>query len=242
MNALFQNRKILITAGPTREAIDPVRYVSNHSSGKMGYAIAKALLDKGATVFMVSGPVSIELKHKNLKIIRVNSATEMYLACCHFFEEVDAAIFAAAVADYRPEKISENKIKKECDAFTIKMVKNIDTAYEFGKIKSRNQFSVGFALETNEEIKHAAEKLRKKNFDMVILNSMNDAQATFGYDTNKITIIKSDFTCTEYSLKSKTEVAEDIVFELSSALQALEHYQPEVVSEFESMYAQILSA
>ena len=210
---ILHNRKVLITAGPTREAIDPVRYISNHSSGKMGYAIAAQFLAQGAEVFLVSGPVCIEMTHPRLKIVPVQSASEMYLACCHFFEEVDIAVFAAAVADYRPEKAALQKIKKDDDAFTIKMVKNIDIAYEFGKVKTPNQFSVGFALETNDELSHAMGKLKKKNFDMVVLNSMNDANATFGYDTNKITIIKNDFTQTEYPLKNKKEVAKDIVRE-----------------------------
>src|SRR4030095_16230172 len=130
-------KKVLITAGPTQEAIDPVRYISNHSSGKMGYAIAEQLLEQGAKVFLISGPVNIKLEHPNLKIVKINSANEMYLACCHFFEEVDVAIFAAAVADYRPEKVAEQKIKKDDSSFTIKMVKNIDIAYEFGKIKTK---------------------------------------------------------------------------------------------------------
>src|SRR5580765_6482902 len=149
------NKKVLITAGPTREAIDPVRYISNHSSGKMGYAIAKTFLENGADVFLVSGPVNVEIEHPRLQIVKVNSASEMYLACCHFFEEVDIAVFAAAVADYRPEKVAEQKIKKDESSFTIKMVRNVDIAYEFGKVKTNNQVSVGFALETNDELKHA---------------------------------------------------------------------------------------
>lgn len=213
----FTNRKILITAGPTREAIDPVRYITNHSSGKMGYAIAEQFLKQGAEVFLVSGPVCLEIKHPNLKLVKVNSANEMYLACCHFFEEVDGAVFAAAVADYRPDKIAEQKIKKDDQSFIIKMVRNIDIAYEFGKVKTSKQFSVGFALETNDELKHAISKLIRKNFDMVVLNSMNDANATFGFDTNKITIIKSDYTQKEYPLKSKPEVAVDIVNEIAIA-------------------------
>src|SRR2546423_7830136 len=145
---IFRNKKVLITAGPTREAIDPVRYISNHSSGKMGYAIAEAFLQQSAEVFLISGPVSISLQHPNLKIVRVNSAGEMYLACCRFFEAIDIGVFAAAVADYRPAEIAEQKIKKDDDSFAIKMVKTVDIAYEFGKIKTARQISVGFALET----------------------------------------------------------------------------------------------
>ncbi len=216
MTTLLYHKKILITAGPTREAIDPVRYISNHSSGKMGYAIAEQFLQQGAEVFLISGPVNIVLKHPRLKIVPVNSASEMYLACCQFFEKVDIAVFAAAVADYRPVKVAEQKIKKDDAAFTIKMVKNVDIAHEFGKVKTEQQLSVGFALETNNEWSHAIGKLTKKNFDMVILNSMNDANATFGYDTNKISIIRNDLSKKEFPLKSKKEVATDIVQEISN--------------------------
>ncbi len=219
MNAtILHNKKVLITAGPTREAIDPVRYISNHSTGKMGYAIAEQFLQQGAEVFLISGPVNVQLKHPRLKVVNVNSASEMFLACCRFFEEVDIAVFAAAVADYRPAKVADQKIKKDESSFTITMVKNIDIAYEFGKMKTPSQISIGFALETNDELAHAQGKLQKKNFDMVILNSMNDANATFGYDTNKITAIKKDMLPKEFPLKQKSEVAKDIVKEISSLL------------------------
>lgn len=231
------NKKVLITAGPTREAIDPVRYISNHSSGKMGYAIAEAFLHAGAEVFLVSGPVQVEFQHPRMKVVKVNSASEMYLACCQFFEEVDIAVFAAAVADYRPEKVAVQKIKKDESSFTIKMTKNIDIAYEFGKVKTNRQISVGFALETNDEIKHAIGKLDKKNFNMVILNSMNDANATFGHDTNKITIIKDDFSSKDFPLKKKSEVAKDIVHEITVTLFTNEkHLLEESVLEYETMY------
>ena len=229
--SMLVNKKILITAGPTREALDPVRYISNHSSGKMGYALAEKFLELGAEVTIVSGPVNIQLAHPRLRIVKVDAANEMYIACCRVFEEVDIAVFAAAVADYRPAKIAEHKIKKDEDSFTIKMVKNVDIAYEFGKIKSTDQVSVGFALETNDELAHAKNKLQKKNFDMVILNSMNDANATFGYDTNKITIIKKDLSKKEFSLKQKSEVARDIVKEITSVL--IKQYQYEPLLSFE---------
>lgn len=209
---------ILITAGPTREAIDPVRYISNHSSGKMGYALAQEFLQRGADVILVSGPVCLQLQHERLTIVQAQSANDMYMACCRYFETVDIAVFAAAVADYRPAEIAEQKIKKNDDAFVIKMVKNIDIAYEFGKIKTKKQLSVGFALETNNEEQNAVSKLQRKNFDMVVLNSMNDANATFGFDTNKITIFRSDFSSTAYSLKDKNEVAGDIVQEISNLI------------------------
>src|ERR1700750_493295 len=195
MNSLsLKNKKILITAGPTREAIDPVRYISNHSTGKMGYALAECFLQQGATVFLVSGPVHIRLMHPNLKIVHVNSASEMYLACCRYFEQADIAVFAAAVADYRPHTVASQKIKKDQGSFSIRMVKNIDIAFEFGKTKRPDQLSVGFALETENELKNATDKLDRKNFDMVILNSMNDDQSGFGFDTNQVSIIKKDLT------------------------------------------------
>lgn len=237
LSNLIAGKKVLITAGPTREAIDPVRYISNHSSGKMGYAIAEEFLKQGAEVFLVSGPVCISLKHPQLRIVKVNSASEMYMACCHFFEQADIAVFAAAVADYRPAKIAEQKIKKDESSFTIQLVKNIDIAAEFGKVKRDNQLSVGFALETNDELSHAMGKLKKKNFDMVVLNSMNDTNATFGYDTNKITIIKNDFSRTEYGLKNKKEVAEDIVYEVETTLFLRENQQEEeTLGLYETMY------
>jgi phosphopantothenoylcysteine decarboxylase/phosphopantothenate--cysteine ligase len=219
-NSSFQNVKVLITAGPTREAIDPVRFISNHSSGKMGYAIAEEFLQLGAEVILVSGPVCIQLQHPRLEIVKINSATDMYLACCNYFEKIHIAVFAAAVADYRPERIAKHKIKKEEASFIVKMVKNIDIAFEFGKIKRPHQLSVGFALETNDEINHAISKLNRKNFDFVVLNSMNDAQAGFGYDTNKISIFSRAGEQKMFPLKAKSEVAADIVKE------ALKLYEP----------------
>ena len=218
MSNILKNKKILITAGPTREAIDPVRYISNHSSGKMGYAIAESFLKQEAKVFLISGPVHLKLEHPRLAIVHVNSAMEMYLACCRFFESIDIAVFAAAVADYRPAVIADQKIKKDEAYFSIRMVKNVDIAYEFGKIKTANQVAVGFALETNDELKHATGKLDKKNLDMVVLNSMNDTNATFGFDTNKISLIKNDLSQTDFPLKQKSEVANDIVAEIENLL------------------------
>jgi len=224
-NTAFENKKILITAGPTREAIDPVRYISNHSSGKMGYAIAEAFLRRGAKVVLVSGPVSLKLNHPDLEIVKVNSAMEMYLACCHYFEEADIAVFAAAVADYRPARIAVEKIKKEKDSFTISLVKNVDIAFEFGQIKESHQISIGFALETHDELLHAKRKLDKKHLDMVVLNSMNDDQACFGYDSNKIQIIKQDFTRKSFPLKHKSAVAEDILKEINEIVHENEYAQ-----------------
>ncbi len=234
----LQNKKVLITAGPTREAIDPVRYISNHSSGKMGYAIAESFLQQGAIVYLVSGPVCIHIPPQpNLTLVQVTSASDMYLACCRFFEEADIAVFAAAVADYRPEKTATQKIKKNDHSFEIRMVKNIDIAHEFGCIKTSRQLSVGFALETNDEVKHAIGKLHRKNFDMVVLNSMNDLHAGFGYDTNKVTIIKKDFSQQELPLQSKKKVAADIVSQVAfSVIQNEKRLAEESVIEYESMY------
>lgn len=210
----LKGKRVLITAGPTREALDPVRFISNHSSGKMGYAIAEAFLEKGADVILMSGPVNLSLSHPQLTVIPIQSANEMFLVCCQHFEQADILVFAAAVADYRPAIIASQKIKKSEDAFTIKMVKNVDIAFEFGRIKKSDQISVGFALETNDELQHALDKLNRKNFDMVILNSMNDDQATFGYDTNKISIISSELGKRDFPLKAKRDVAIDIVKEV----------------------------
>lgn len=217
---ILKDKKILITAGPTREALDPVRFVSNHSSGKMGYAIAEEFLRQGAEVVLVSGPVCLSLSHPNLKLVKVASAGEMYLACCPHFESVDVAVFAAAVADYRPAKVPQQKIKKDDVSFVIEMVKNIDIAAGFGKYKSETQVSVGFALETNDELKHAVSKLQRKNFDLVVLNSMNDAGATFGYDTNKVSIITAEGLKKDYPLKPKKDVAADIVKETERLVAA----------------------
>ncbi|HEX2608062.1 MAG TPA: phosphopantothenoylcysteine decarboxylase [Flavisolibacter sp.] len=215
---LLNKKRVLITAGPTRESIDPVRFISNHSSGKMGYALAEEFLKLGAQVILVSGPVCLKLEHPHLKIISVESANDMYMACCLHFESVDIAVFSAAVADYRPARIASQKIKKEDDSFSIDLIRNVDIAGEFGKYKSPHQLSIGFALETNNEVNHAISKLKRKNFDMVVLNSMNDARATFGYDTNKISLISTDMQQRDFPLKPKKEVAKDIVNAISALL------------------------
>lgn len=207
---LLKNKKILITAGPTREYIDPVRFISNESSGKMGYAIAEALNNLGADVYLISGPVTITSNFPKNKIISVQTAKEMFSKCKLLFDKVDIAIFCAAVADYTPKITSDIKIKKIEDETTLTLVKNTDIAFEFGEIKKPNQKSIGFALETNNVLENGKSKLAKKNFDLIVLNSPNKNEG-FGYDTNKISILTKDLSLTEFALKSKQEVAIDIV-------------------------------
>lgn len=236
-NNKLHNKKVLITAGPTREAIDPVRYVSDYSSGKLGFAIAQTFLEKGAQVCLVSGPVSLQLQHPRLKLIKVNSASEMYLACCHYFEDADIAVFTAEVADYRPEKVAEKKIKNEELHFTIKMVKNIDIAYEFGLIKNHKQISVGFTRETDDEIKHAIGKLDKKSLDMIVLNAADYRSNLSAYHSGSLTIIKNDFSKKSFPQKNTIDVANEIVNEVAAILLAHEKYQlEESVLDYEMMY------
>lgn len=210
MQNTLQNKKILITAGPTREYLDPVRFLSNQSTGKMGHAIAETLHSLGAEVYLVSGPVTITSNFPKDKIIAVETAKQMYTECKNLFNEVDIAIFCAAVADYTPKITSHCKIKKIENEISIAFVKNLDIAYEFGKVKTPQQKSIGFALETNNVLDNAATKLNKKNFDCIVANSPNKDEG-FGYDTNKIAILKRDLTLTEYPIKSKHEVAKDII-------------------------------
>lgn len=210
MQKILQDKKILITAGPTKEYLDPVRFITNESSGKMGYAIAEALHNLGADVDLVSGPVTITTSFPKEKIKVILTAKEMYLECKSLFNEIDIAIFCAAVADYTPKITSEIKIKKIEDETTLILTKNTDIAFEFGKIKTEKQKSIGFALETNNLLDNAKVKLKKKNFDMIVVNSPNKNEG-FGYDTNKIAILLKDLTLTEYVSKSKQEVALDIV-------------------------------
>ncbi|WP_317048726.1 bifunctional phosphopantothenoylcysteine decarboxylase/phosphopantothenate--cysteine ligase CoaBC [Reichenbachiella versicolor] len=207
----FNGKKVLVTAGPTFEKIDPVRFIGNHSSGKMGVSIAKKFISEGAEVVLVSGPGVEQLDEVDIHQLSVNTADEMYEATKSNYQQVDVAIFAAAVADYRPAKISSEKIKKAEDAMIIELVKNKDIAYEMGKLKTLKQINVGFALETENEELHALGKLKKKNFDLVVLNSLNDIGAGFSHNTNKITIFNANQESRRYSLKSKEDVAKDIV-------------------------------
>lgn len=204
-------KKALVTAGPTHEALDPVRFIGNNSSGKMGYAIAEELANQGAEVTLVSGPTSITVSHPNIKLLRVTSAEEMYQVCVSHFASTDITVLSAAVADYKPAQRADQKIKKSDDLLTIELIKTRDIAAELGKLKKKEQFTVGFALETENEKSNAEKKIKSKNFDLIVLNSLRDKGAGFGYDTNKITLIDKNNKATDFSLKSKKEVATDIV-------------------------------
>ena len=207
----LSGKKILISAGPTYESIDPVRFIGNHSSGKMGYAIAQEAANRGAEVILVSGPVELQANHPNIKIIRVNSADQMAEECFNAFPACDVGIMAAAVADYKVAEPSRQKIKKTDSSLSLELVKNIDILAGLGNIKADNQFLTGFALETENENFNAREKLKNKNLDLIVLNSLNDAGAGFGTDTNKVTLFFKDGDISEMPLKSKVQVAADII-------------------------------
>lgn len=216
----LKGKKIVITAGPTYEKIDPVRFIGNYSSGKMGYALAEACANRGAEVILVSGPVSLSAHHPAIKRIDVESADEMYEATVHAFQEANAAILCAAVADYRPENKAEQKIKREKDEeLLLRLVANKDIAAALGSMKKDGQVLVGFALETQNGVQHATGKLERKNLDFIVLNSLSDAGAGFRCDTNKVSILERNGLITEYALKSKTEVAGDIVNKLVDYLR-----------------------
>ena len=208
-------RKIVITAGPTYEKIDPVRFIGNYSSGKMGYALAEACASRGAEVVLVSGPVTLQTVHPNIQRIDVESAAEMHRATADAFKDADAGILCAAVADFTPEQVADQKIKREKDDLVLRLKPTCDIAASLGKEKRPDQLLVGFALETCDEVSHAQDKLARKNFDFIVLNSLNDKGAGFRCDTNKITIIDRT-EAVSYPLKRKQEVAEDIVDKLSS--------------------------
>jgi phosphopantothenoylcysteine decarboxylase / phosphopantothenate---cysteine ligase len=206
----FKDKKVLITAGPTQEALDPVRYISNHSSGKMGIAIANEMLQRGADVTLVLGPTNQPVANTKIKLIRVKSANEMLQACLTCFEHIDIAIMTAAVADYTPAFVAAEKIKKNESEFSIVLNKTTDILKTLGQLKTPQQFLVGFALETNNEKENALKKLETKNADLIVLNSLNDNGAGFGLDTNKITIFNKAKQSFEFETKSKTAVAVDI--------------------------------
>ena len=207
----LKGKKVMITAGPTYEAIDPVRFIGNHSTGKMGFALAEAAANHGAEVTLISGPTHLSIEHSNIKLIRVKSGNEMYEACSKANQFSDINIMAAAVADYTPKTVANQKIKKKGDAMTIELVKTTDIAKSLGAIKKSTQLNVGFALETEAELEHAQQKIKSKNFDLIVLNSLNDKGAGFGHDTNKITIIDNQNNIQHFELKSKREVAKDII-------------------------------
>ena len=205
----LEGKTVLITAGPTYEAIDPVRFIGNHSSGKMGFSLAEEAVKRGAKVILISGPTSQKTSTKNIEIHRVTSAKEMYDEVFKYYEKVDIAIASAAVADYAPKIVAKEKIKKSEEEFTIELVKNPDILKTMGE-KKTHQFLVGFALETQNEEENAKSKLQKKNLDMIVLNSLRDEGAGFQKDTNKVKILTHSEQ-KEFSLKSKDEVAKDIL-------------------------------
>jgi phosphopantothenoylcysteine decarboxylase/phosphopantothenate--cysteine ligase len=203
-------KKIIITAGPTYEAIDPVRFISNHSSGKMGFDLAQSAANFGASVILISGPTHLSIENNLVQLIRIVSAQEMYEECHKYFETSDVFIGAAAVADYKPKNSAVHKIKKSEDTLTIELEKTKDILGSLGSIK-KNQFLIGFALETENEIENAKLKVQKKNLDLIVLNSLQDKGAGFGSLTNKITFIDKDFKVEPMELKSKEAVADDIL-------------------------------
>lgn len=208
----LKGKKILVTAGPTYEKIDPVRFIGNYSSGKMGYAIAEEAARRGADVTIVSGPVSITTSTPNINVIKVESAREMYDQCVNIYPNCDLGIMCAAVADYAPAEYVDSKIKREKEEIpVINLIKNPDIAAALGAMKAPSQKLVGFALETNNEESNALDKLHRKNLDMIVLNSLQDSGACFGTDTNKITTYFSNGEKLEFPLKSKVEVAKDII-------------------------------
>lgn len=214
----LKGKKVLITAGPTYEAIDPVRFIGNHSSGKMGYALAKAAANEGATVTLISGPTQLPAPASPIDLIKVVSGQDMYEAAKEVYAQSDITIFSAAVADYAPKSIADQKIKKAGESMTIELEKTIDIAKQLGRLKKTNQLNIGFALETENEVFHAQEKIAAKNFDLIVLNSLNHQGAGFGHETNKISIIDNANNIQDFELKSKQEVAQDIIHAITQKL------------------------
>lgn len=215
----LKGKKVLITAGPTYEVIDPVRFIGNHSSGLMGFELAKAAANLGAEVILISGPSHLDLQHDLVQLIRVVSADEMYVEVHKHYNSVDIAIAAAAVADYRPKSVAKQKIKKSEVSFSIEFIKNRDILLSMGAQK-KNQFLVGFALETENEVENAIGKLKKKHLDAIVLNSLNDDGAGFASITNKISFIDKNSIIKTFSLKTKAEVALDIMNEIIKRIHA----------------------
>jgi len=218
-NLPLQGKKVLLTAGPTYEAIDPVRFIGNHSSGKMGFELAKEAAKLGAEVVLISGPSNESVNHSLIKRIDVTSAEEMYQAVHKYFEVIDIAILAAAVADYKPLTIAADKIKKKELTLSLELSKTKDILASLGEVKAK-QFLVGFALETNNELENAKGKLKRKNLDLIVLNSLRDKGAGFKKATNKVTLIDKQERITKFDLKSKTEVAQDIFKEIIKKINA----------------------
>jgi phosphopantothenoylcysteine decarboxylase/phosphopantothenate--cysteine ligase len=207
----FEGQKVLITAGPTLENIDPVRFISNHSSGKMGYKIAEKFLDAGAEVVLISGPSQEKLHHKNLTLIRIEGALELLQEVKNHWKSSTIGVFAAAVADYRVKEQATQKIKKSDDELTLTLVKNPDVLLWAGENKAENQYLVGFALETTNALEHAKAKIKKKNLDLIVLNTLEDDGAGFKHDTNRIDLIDKDNKITSFELKDKSLVAQDLL-------------------------------
>ena len=215
----LSGKKVLITAGPTHEAIDPVRFLGNRSSGTMGFELAKKAADLGAKVYLVSGPTNLSIDHYGIELIRVTSAEEMYNAVHNHYQTVDIAISAAAVADYRPKTTAKQKIKKKGDGLQVDLVRTKDILFAMGEQK-KHQFLVGFALETENEVENAKRKLQRKNLDAIVLNSLQDKGAGFGSTTNKVTFIDKNSNVKAFELKTKTEVASDIWSEIITRIHA----------------------
>jgi phosphopantothenoylcysteine decarboxylase/phosphopantothenate--cysteine ligase len=211
-------KKILITAGPTFEKIDPVRFIGNFSSGKMGFALAESCARQGAEVILITGPVKLSARHENIKRIDVDSADEMYKAVMSKFEKMDGAILCAAVADFTPVVKLKSKIKRENENLQLELKPTQDIAATVGKLKKGEQFVVGFALESDNEEQNAIQKMERKNFDFIVLNSLQDHDSGFGFDTNKVSIIHRSGLKKLYELKSKLDVADDIVNEINTLI------------------------
>jgi phosphopantothenoylcysteine decarboxylase/phosphopantothenate--cysteine ligase len=216
-------KKVLLTAGPTIEPLDPVRYITNHSTGKMGYALAQAFADAGAQVSLISGPVALQLEHPLVQIIRVQTARQMHEAVNVRLANANIIVHCAAVADYAPAQAAAQKIKKQGDTLTIELVKNPDIAADTGRKLQAGQVHAGFALETDNEHAHAQEKMERKNFDLIVLNSLNDVGAGFGYDTNRVSLLFREGKRETLPLLPKSEVAHIIVQRLANILQIKSH-------------------
>lgn len=216
----LKGKRVLVTAGPTYESIDPVRFIGNHSSGKMGFTIAETFARHGAKVTLISGPTDLHLQHENISRINVTSAEEMYDQTVKQFGKSDIAVMSAAVADYTPEKVSITKIKKSGNELHLKLLKTKDILAELGRNKNKKQILVGFALETDHELENATKKLKAKNLDFIVLNSLQSKGAGFSHDTNKITIIHKNGSTQDFKLKSKSEVATDIVNQIIALIHA----------------------